>query len=75
MPIDFTHRRYRSDDESDQLPYAKTAAHLAVRTTIGRELKACYEVPRDLPHEISNLLMRLNKAESLFLKDEIGSAW
>jgi hypothetical protein len=65
MPVDFTHRRCRSSDESDQLPYSKTAAQRAVRTMIGRELKARYEVPRDLPHEISTLLMRLNNAESL----------
>jgi hypothetical protein len=28
-------------------------------------VQACYEVPRDLPHEISTLLMSLNNAESL----------
>ena len=64
MPIDATHRRRRSSDESDQLPYAKAAAHRAVRTTIGHELKAHYEVPRDLPHEMTTLLMHLNRAES-----------
>jgi len=35
-----------------------------VRTTIGQELKARYEVPRDLPHEMIALLMHLNRAES-----------
>ena len=40
MPIDVTHRRPRSNDKSDRLPYTKTAAHRAVRTTIGQELKA-----------------------------------
>jgi hypothetical protein len=45
----------------DQAGYSKTAAHRAVRTAIGQELEACYEVPRDLPHEISTLLMRLNR--------------
>jgi hypothetical protein len=64
MPIDATRRRRRSSDESDQLPYAKTAAHRAVRTTIGQELKAYYEVSRDLPYEISTLLMHLDCAES-----------
>ena len=46
MPIDATRRRRRSS-ESDQLPYAKTAAHRAVRATIGQELTAYYEL-----HEI-----------------------
>ena len=49
MPIDVMHRRFRSSDELDQLPYSKTAAHRAVRTTIGQELKERYEVPQDLP--------------------------
>ena len=39
MPIDVTRRRFRSSDESDQLPYAKAAAHRAARTTIGQDLK------------------------------------
>jgi hypothetical protein len=51
MPVDVTHRRPRSNDKSDRLPYTKAAAHRAVRTTIGQELKALYEAPRDLPHE------------------------
>jgi hypothetical protein len=64
MPVDVTHRRPRSNDKSDRLPYTKAAAHRAVRTTIGQELKARYEVPRDLPHEMITLLTRLNRAES-----------
>ena len=64
MPIDVTRRRFRSSDESDQLPYAKAAAHRAVRATIGQELKAYYEGARDLPCEISTLLMHLDCAES-----------
>jgi hypothetical protein len=64
MPVDVTRRRFRSGDEPDQLPYSKAAAHRAARSTIGQELKARYEVPRDLPHEISTLLMRLNRVES-----------
>ena len=66
MPIDVTRRRFRSSDESDQLPYAKAAAHRAVRATIGQELKAYYEVARDLPCEISTLLMHLDCAESSY---------
>jgi hypothetical protein len=64
MPINVTRRRFRSSEESRQLPYAKTAARRGVRTSIGQELRAYYEVPRDLPHEISTLLMHLNCAES-----------
>jgi hypothetical protein len=64
MPIDATNRRRRSRDESNHLPYAKIAAHRAVRTAIAQELKARYEVPQDLPHEMIALLMHLNRAES-----------
>jgi hypothetical protein len=46
--------RFRSRNES--LPYTE-AAHRDVRTTIGQELKALYEAPRDLPHEMTTLLM------------------
>ena len=63
MPIDVRRRRRRSSNES--LPYTKIAAHRAVRTTIGQELTALYEAPRDLPHEMTTLLMHLNRAESL----------
>ena len=59
MPIEVTHHRFRSSDESDQPPYSKTAAHRAVCTTIGQELKALYEAPRDLPHEMATFLMHL----------------
>jgi hypothetical protein len=64
MPVDVTHRRPRSSYKSDRLPYTKAAAHRAVRTAIGQELKKRYEVPRDLPHEMIALLMHLNRAES-----------
>ena len=63
MPVDVAHRRFRSRDESDPLPYSKAAAHRAVRTTIGQELKVQYEVPRDLPREMATLLMHLSRAE------------
>ena len=64
MPIDVPRRRFRSKDESGQLPYSKAAAYRAVRTTIGQELKARYELSRDLPHEMATLSMHLNSAES-----------
>ena len=63
MPVDVTRRRRRSGDTSDQLPYSKKAVHRALRNTIGQELKASYEVPRELPHEISTLLMHLSRVE------------
>jgi hypothetical protein len=63
MPVDVAHRRFRSRDESDRLPYTKAAAHRAVRTAIGQELEARYEVPQDLPHEMIALLMHLSRAE------------
>ena len=57
MPVDVTHRRPRLNDKADRLPYTKAAAHRAVRTTIGQELKALYEAPRDLPHEMATLFV------------------
>ena len=35
-----------------------------MRTTIGQELKALYEAPRDLPHEMTTILVHLNRAET-----------
>ena len=35
-----------------------------MRTTIGQELKALYEAPRDLPQEMTTFLMHLNRAET-----------
>jgi hypothetical protein len=64
MPIEVTHHRFRSSDELNQLPYAKIAAHRAVRTAIGQELKAYCEVPRDFPHEMIAPLTHLNRAEN-----------
>jgi hypothetical protein len=63
VPINVRRRCLRSSNES--LPYTKVAAHRAVRTTIGQELKTLYEAPRDLPHEMTTLLMRLNRAETV----------
>jgi hypothetical protein len=60
MLIDVTHRGFRSGYESDQLPYSKAAAHRAVRITIGQELKTRYEATRDLPHEMTIILMRFS---------------
>jgi hypothetical protein len=62
--LDATNRRRRSGDKLNQLPYAKIAAHRAVRTTIRQELKAGYEIPQDLLHEMIAPLTRLNRAEN-----------
>ena len=53
----------RSTYESDNVPWSKAVARRAVRTMIGQELRARYEVPRDLPHEMLTLLMQLNERE------------
>jgi hypothetical protein len=63
VPINVRRRRFPSSNEL--LPYTKVAANRAVRTTIGQELKALYEAPRDLPHEMTTLLMHLNRAETV----------
>jgi hypothetical protein len=53
----------RSSYEPEWLPYTKVAARRAVRMTIGQELRARYEVPQDLSHELLTLLTRLRKQE------------
>ena len=51
----------RSSYESDNVPWSKAATCRAVRTMIGQELRARYEVPQDLPHEMLALLLQLNE--------------
>ena len=55
--------RPRSSYESDNVPRSKAVARRAERTMIGQELRARYEVPQDLPHEMLTLLMQLNERE------------
>jgi hypothetical protein len=49
----------RSSYESDNVPWSKAVARRAVRTMIGRELRARYEIPQGLPHEMLTLLVQL----------------
>ena len=58
VPISVRRPRFRSRNES--LPYTEVAAHRGVRTTIGQELKALYQVPHDLPQGMLTLLIQLN---------------
>jgi hypothetical protein len=58
-----TDYRPRSSYESDNALRSKAVGRRAVRTMIGQELRARYEVPQDLPHGMLTLLMRLNKRE------------
>ena len=51
----------RSSYESDRVPWSKAVTCRAVRTMIGQELRARYEVPQDLPHEMIALLLQLNE--------------
>jgi len=53
-------QRHRSSYESDNVPWSKAVARRATRTTIGQELKALYQVPRDVPQGMLTLLMQLN---------------
>ena len=53
--------RPRSSYESDNVPWSKVVARRAVRTMIGQELRARYEVPQDLPHEMLAFLVQLNE--------------
>ena len=51
----------RSSYELDNVPWSKVVTCRAVRTMIGQELRARYEVPQDLPHEMLTLLLQLNE--------------
>jgi hypothetical protein len=53
--------RPRYSCESDNVPWSKAVARRAVRTMIGQELRARYEVPQDLPHEMLAFLVQLNE--------------
>ena len=55
--------RPRSSYESDNVPWSKAVARRAVRTMIGQEPRARYEVPQGLPHEMLTLLVQLNERE------------
>jgi len=55
--------RPRSSYESDNVPWSKAVARRAVRTMIGQELRARYQIPKDLPHEILTLLIQPNERE------------
>jgi len=52
-------QRPRSSYESDNAPWSKAVARRATRTTIGQELKALYQLPRDVPQGMLRLLMQL----------------
>jgi hypothetical protein len=49
----------RPHEKSDQLLYSKAKSRFAMQTTIGEELKACYEVPHEIPPEMLALLMQI----------------
>ena len=53
----------RSSYESDNVPWSKAVARRAVRTMIGQEPRAHYEVPQGLPHEMLMLLVQLNERQ------------
>ena len=55
--------RPRSSYESDNVPWSKAVARRAVRTMIGQELRARYEIPQDLPHKMLTLLIQLSERE------------
>jgi hypothetical protein len=57
-----TDYRPRSSYESDNVPWSKAVARRAVRTMIGQELQARYEV-QDLSPEMLTLLVQLNEQE------------
>ena len=50
----------RSSYESDWLPYTKETARRAVRIAIGQALRARFEAPQELSHEMRMLLVQVN---------------
>ena len=65
----------RSSYESDNVPWSKAVTRRAVRTLIGEELQARYEVQQDLPHEMLTLLLQLNehdKKRSFVSREQLG---
>ena len=58
-----TDYRARSSFELDNVPWSKAVAHRAVRTLLGQELRARYEISQELPHEMMALLIQLNERE------------
>jgi len=55
--------RPRSSYESDNVPWSKAVARRAVRAMVGQELRARYQIPKGLPHEMLTLLIQLNERE------------
>jgi hypothetical protein len=49
----------RSDREPDYLPYSEAKSRYAMQTKIGQELRAHYEAPQSLPHNMLRLLLRI----------------
>jgi hypothetical protein len=58
-----TDYRPRSSYELDNVPWSKAVAHRAMRTVIGHELRARYNVRQDLPREMLTLLTQLTERE------------
>jgi hypothetical protein len=58
-----TDYRPRSSYELDNVPWSKAVARRAIRTMIGHELQARYEVLQDLPCKMLALLTQLNERE------------
>jgi hypothetical protein len=52
---------YPPSHDPDDLAGAKAKLRRVMRTTIGKELAALYEVPQDLSPELLALLMQLNQ--------------
>jgi hypothetical protein len=49
----------RSDDYSEQLPYSNANSRIVIQTQFGKQLKACYEVPYELPPKMLALLWQI----------------
>jgi hypothetical protein len=54
-------RRRRRDTKSDRLPHLTRPLGAALQTKIGRELQACFQPPKGLPHQLLVLLIQLNQ--------------
>jgi hypothetical protein len=56
-------RRQLDGEEPGDEPWSRQSLHAAIRANIGKALRARYEPPQELPHQISVLLMQLDQID------------
>jgi hypothetical protein len=57
-----TTRRLEGEEPGNE-PWSRQSLHAAIRANIGKALRARYEPPQELPHQILVLLMQLDQID------------